>query len=87
VVESSYNGVHLPETITLQFVKALMDDFKNQKKIHKKYLYQMLIQFVKLMKAQPTLVDITIPESGAELTVRVVSRMASRPSTQTLMLF
>eukprot|EP01102_Stenamoeba_stenopodia_P010318 TRINITY_DN3098_c0_g1_i2.p1 TRINITY_DN3098_c0_g1~~TRINITY_DN3098_c0_g1_i2.p1 ORF type:complete len:260 (-),score=58.98 TRINITY_DN3098_c0_g1_i2:941-1633(-) len=36
-IESSYDGPHLPNPITLEFIQQMMLHFKDQKKIHKKY--------------------------------------------------
>jgi hypothetical protein len=43
-VEASYDGPRINEetnTIDLAFVKALVEHFKNQKKIHKKYAFMV----------------------------------------------
>lgn len=40
VVESSYDGPHLEDgKVTLKFLQELLERFKNQKKIHRKYAY------------------------------------------------
>ena len=36
VIEQSYTGLHMPNPITLEFVKDLIAQFKDQKKLHKK---------------------------------------------------
>ena len=38
-VDDSYSGMHMPEPITIEFVKELMEEFRLRKKIHKKYIY------------------------------------------------
>lgn len=74
-IESSYDGPRLPENgvITPEFVLELTDAFRKQKRLHKKYVYQILSQAVALCKKLPTMVDITLsdePDSpGANLTV------------------
>jgi serine/threonine-protein phosphatase 5 len=50
--------------ITLDFVKAMMQHFKEQKVIHKKYLFQILKTVKGILEKLPTLVDITIPPDG-----------------------
>ncbi|CAK9314701.1 unnamed protein product [Citrullus colocynthis] len=68
-VEQQYSGARIEgDTITLDFVKKMMDDFKNQKSLHKRYVLQILQQTKEILKALPSLVDITIPE-GKHLTV------------------
>eukprot|EP01102_Stenamoeba_stenopodia_P010319 TRINITY_DN3098_c0_g1_i3.p1 TRINITY_DN3098_c0_g1~~TRINITY_DN3098_c0_g1_i3.p1 ORF type:complete len:506 (-),score=103.62 TRINITY_DN3098_c0_g1_i3:32-1462(-) len=57
-IESSYDGPHLPNPITLEFIQQMMLHFKDQKKIHKKYVYQILSQVRDLLKKTPTLIDI-----------------------------
>ncbi|GMT10951.1 hypothetical protein PFISCL1PPCAC_2248, partial [Pristionchus fissidentatus] len=63
-VESSYEGPHLGETITREFVDKMIVHFKAQKKIHKKYAFKILIEIRKWFMAQPTLVDITVPDGN-----------------------
>lgn len=37
-VESTYSGARIEgDVVTLDFVKKMMDDFKNQKCLHKRY--------------------------------------------------
>ncbi|XP_038901673.1 serine/threonine-protein phosphatase 5-like [Benincasa hispida] len=68
-VEPQYSGAKIEgDIITLDFVKKMMDDFKNQKSLHKRYVLQILQQTKEILKALPSLVDITIPE-GKHLTV------------------
>lgn len=42
-VEADYAGPKLDEEVTLQFVEDLMEHFKNQKVLHKKYAYKVII--------------------------------------------
>jgi serine/threonine-protein phosphatase 5 len=64
-VEDSYQGARLEgDNITLEFVKKMMDDFKNQHSVHKRYAFQILLQTRELLLSSPTLVDITIPDHG-----------------------
>lgn len=42
-VESTYEGPHLPNPITLDFIKQLIEYFKNQKKLHIKYPFMLII--------------------------------------------
>lgn len=65
IVEPSYDGPHLPESgITLEFVTAMLEHMKAQKKIHRKYLYKILFAVKQLFESQPPIVDVTIPSDG-----------------------
>jgi serine/threonine-protein phosphatase 5 len=50
--------------ITEEFVKAMIEEFRLQRKIHKKYVYQILQLSKQILSELPTLVDITIPDEG-----------------------
>nr|CAD1842223.1 unnamed protein product [Ananas comosus var. bracteatus] len=68
-VEPQYAGARIEgETVTLDFVKKMMDDFKNQKHLHKRYAFQIVLQAREMLRAMPTLVDITVP-NGHHFTV------------------
>jgi serine/threonine-protein phosphatase 5 len=58
----------MPPKITLEFVKELIAQYKDQKKLHKKYIVQMLIETRAMLQQTPTLVDIDVPE-GNHITV------------------
>lgn len=71
IVEASYDGPHLdtdPETkadvITMDFVKQLLEDFRNQKRLHRKYAYKILKNVKELLTAQDSLVEIAVPDGG-----------------------
>lgn len=68
MVESGYEGPHLPEEITLEFVLELKEYYKNQGRLHTKYLYQILLRSIALLKAAPSLVEVSSPPGG-EVTV------------------
>nr|CAG4646148.1 EOG090X03S1 [Macrothrix elegans] len=64
-VESSYNGPHLVDgKVTLEFMQELMEAYKDQKKLHKKYAFKILLDIEELFKSQPSMVDVTIPEDS-----------------------
>ncbi|XP_024632955.1 serine/threonine-protein phosphatase 5 [Medicago truncatula] len=68
-VARRYTGSRIEdETITLDFVKKMMDDFKNPKCLHRRYAYKIVLQIKKILKALPSLVDITVPH-GKHITV------------------
>ncbi|XP_024003941.1 serine/threonine-protein phosphatase 5 isoform X2 [Eutrema salsugineum] len=68
-VEPQYSGARIEgEEITLDFVIQMMEDFKNQKTLHKRYAYQIVLQTRKILLALPSLVDINVP-NGKHFTV------------------
>ncbi|PRP73190.1 serine/threonine-protein phosphatase 5 [Planoprotostelium fungivorum] len=65
-VESSYDGPHLMDgKVDLSFVQQLVAHLKAQKKLHTKYLYQILIEMKKLLCKLPSLIDIEVPEGNS----------------------
>ncbi|XP_059450840.1 serine/threonine-protein phosphatase 5 isoform X1 [Corylus avellana] len=64
-VEPQYSGARIDEdVVTLDFVKKMMDDFKNQKCLHKRYAYQIVLQTREMLQALPSLVDINVPDGN-----------------------
>nr|SVE74684.1 EOG090X03S1 [Daphnia carinata] len=64
-IESTYSGPHLVNgKVTLEFMQELMAAYKEQKKLHRKYAFQILLEVADLFKAQPSLIDVTIPEES-----------------------
>ncbi|KAJ1687540.1 hypothetical protein LUZ63_018930 [Rhynchospora breviuscula] len=62
-VDSQYTGARIEgDAVTLNFVKHMMEDFKKQKCIHKRYAYQIVLQARELLKALPSLVDVAVPD-------------------------
>ena len=63
-VEASYDGPRLENevTVTKEFMEQLMQHYKDQKKLHKRYAFQILLDVRKYFMEQPTLVDITVPD-------------------------
>ena len=60
VVPASYSGPRLPESgITRDFVLELMNVFKGQGKLHKKYCLQILKAMKEYMRKQPSLVRVS----------------------------
>uniref|UniRef100_M3ZV27 Serine/threonine-protein phosphatase n=1 Tax=Xiphophorus maculatus TaxID=8083 RepID=M3ZV27_XIPMA len=63
-IEDDYVGPKLEDgKVTLQFMKDMMDWFKDQKKLHRKCAYQILIQVKDVLSKLPSLVEITIKET------------------------
>ncbi|KAI2633837.1 protein phosphatase 5 [Xylaria nigripes] len=67
-VEHDYDGVLLEDEMTQEFIDDMIERFKNGKKIHRKYVYQIVIAVKKIVYDEPTLVEMTIPD-GVKLTV------------------
>ncbi|KAK8631707.1 hypothetical protein V6N13_028488 [Hibiscus sabdariffa] len=68
-VEPQYSGAKIEgDVVTLDFVKKMMDDFKNQKCLHKRYAFQIVLQMREMLQVQPSLVDIKVP-NGSHFTV------------------
>ncbi|OEL34444.1 Serine/threonine-protein phosphatase 5, partial [Dichanthelium oligosanthes] len=64
-VEPQYAGPRIDgEEITLDFVKAMLDELKNQKCIHKRYAYQIVLKTLELLRSMPSLVDVDVPNGG-----------------------
>ncbi|KAL7129111.1 hypothetical protein ABFS83_13G041700 [Erythranthe nasuta] len=68
-VEPQYSGPRIEgDVVTLDFVKNMMEDFKKQKFLHKRYAFQIVLQIRDLMRELPSLVDIKVP-AGKHFTV------------------
>ena len=63
-LESSYSGAKLPEDgkIDKDWVISLMEDLKNEKFLHKKYLLQIMTSLKEYYEKQQSLIDIEIPD-------------------------
>lgn len=61
-IDSSYEGIHMPSSPTEDFLKQLLESFKNQKKIHIKYVYQILLKVREILSKLPSLIEIEVPE-------------------------
>ncbi|KAI8973482.1 Metallo-dependent phosphatase-like protein [Mycotypha africana] len=70
-VDTTYDGPRINDEtkmIDRDFIDAMIDRFKNQKKIHKKYAFMIILAIRKYMLEQPSLIDVDIPADG-KLTV------------------
>lgn len=68
VVEEDYDGVRLEKEMTKEFIEDMMQRFKDGKKIHKKYVFQIILAVKDIVKDEPTMVEMEI-EEGHKLTV------------------
>lgn len=61
-IEADYDGPKLvDEKVTLEFTQELLPYLKCQKKLHKRYAYQILVSIKEFLLTQPSLVEINIP--------------------------
>ncbi|CAI5453610.1 unnamed protein product [Caenorhabditis angaria] len=60
-IEDSYEGPFLDDKITKDFMLELISKFKNQKKLHRKFAFKMLLEFFEYVKTLPTMVEIQVP--------------------------
>jgi len=64
-IEPSYDGPVLGEEgVTLDFIKTMMEAFKDQKKLHRKYAYQIMLQAKEVFEKEESLVNIQVPSNG-----------------------
>ncbi|KAH9596076.1 Serine/threonine-protein phosphatase 5 [Schistosoma haematobium] len=69
-VESSYDGPHLEQDsngkyfVTESFMLALMEHYKSQKVLHKKYAIIIMKDIFLFLRGLPSLVDIKVPEQS-----------------------
>jgi hypothetical protein len=68
VVEKDYDGVPLGTEMTKEFIDDMIERFRNQKKIHRKYVFQIILAVKEIVHNEPTMVEMKIPE-GNTLTV------------------
>ena len=63
-VETSYSGIVLPEDLKIdhEWVLGVMEDMKNNKFLHKKYLVQIIGKIKDYYSLKPSLVDVEIPD-------------------------
>ncbi|KAM3072006.1 Palmitoyl-protein thioesterase 1 [Clarireedia jacksonii] len=67
-VDDDYDGVRLGDEMTPEFINDMLERFKNGKKIHKKYVYQIVLAVKKIVYDEPTMVEMEI-EDHTQLTV------------------
>ena len=47
--------------VTPEFMERLLEHYREQKKLHRRYAFQILIKVREYFSAQPTLVDVPVP--------------------------
>lgn len=68
VVDDNYDGVQLESEMTQEFIDDMIERFRNGKKIHKKYAFQIVRAAKDLVYDEPTMVELGV-EKGTKLTV------------------
>lgn len=61
-VDDEYKGPRLDGSITPEFMSDLLKWFKDQKILHKKYAFKILLEVKEIFSSSPSLVDVEIPE-------------------------
>ena len=68
-IDDSYDGVRLDgNAMTQEFIDDMIERFKSGKKIHKRYVFQILLAVKELVTKEPTMVETEVAE-GTKLTV------------------
>ncbi|KAF4120201.1 hypothetical protein GMORB2_3328, partial [Geosmithia morbida] len=67
-VDDSYDGARLGSEMTQEFIDDMTERFKTGKKIHRKYVYQIILAVKKLVYDEPTMVEISVADD-VQLTV------------------
>lgn len=68
VVDDSYDGARLGQAMTQDFIDDMIKRFRDGKKIHKKYAFQIVQAVRDIIYDEPTLVEIGV-EKDEKLTV------------------
>jgi len=74
IVEDSYTGLKMESDgegcyrLTREFVVAMLEEFKQQRSIHRRFLLQILLEAHRTLRTMPSLVDLDVPE-GKHVTV------------------
>ena len=56
-VEDGYDGVRLKDEMTQEFIDDMIERFKTGKKIHRKYVFQIILKVKELVYNEPTMVE------------------------------
>ncbi len=68
VVDADYDGAELGNEMTQEFITDMIERFKNGKKIHKKYVYQIILAVKKIVYDEARMVEMAV-EDDTKLTV------------------
>ena len=70
VVDAKHEGCRMDtdeegnDIITLDFVMQMIDDFKQQRKVHKKYAYVIILKTLEILRTLPNVVHVDFEEGG-----------------------
>jgi serine/threonine-protein phosphatase 5 len=67
-VDKGYDGVRLEKEMTQEFIDDMIQRFKNGKKIHRRYVFQIIMAVKDIVYQEATMVEMEI-EKGSKLTV------------------
>ncbi|KAF2097030.1 protein phosphatase 5 [Rhizodiscina lignyota] len=67
-VEADYDGVKLEKEMTQGFIDDMIQRFKDGKKLHRKYVFQIILAVMGIVKEEPTMVEMEVG-AGEKLTV------------------
>ena len=68
VVDPNYDGAKLGKEMTQEFIDDTISRFKNGKKLHRKYVYQIIAAVRNIVYEEPTMVEMEV-QQGHQLTV------------------
>jgi serine/threonine-protein phosphatase 5 len=61
-VDADYDGARIDKEMTQEFITDMTERFKTGKKIHRKYVYQIILAVKQLVYDEATMVETEIPE-------------------------
>ena len=67
-VEDKYDGLRLGREMTQEFIDDMIQRFKDGKKIHRKYVYQIILAVKNIVHAEPTMPEVSV-EKDEKITV------------------
>jgi serine/threonine-protein phosphatase 5 len=67
-IENDYDGAKLGSEMTQEFIDDMIQRFKDGKRLHKKYVYQIILAVKDIVYAEPTMVEMEIMKEN-KLTV------------------
>lgn len=63
-VSEDYDGVRLEDEMTEAFINDMLERFKTGKKIHLKYVYQILLAVKDILTTEATMTDVNVTENN-----------------------
>lgn len=62
MVEDDYTGPRFDDDISADFMSELLQWLKDEKRLHKKYAYKIIIGVLAIFHGLPSLVDVSVPD-------------------------